>query len=118
MNISFEGVAQRVVTLAVDTTGTTQVEAGDLAALSASGTVKPCPVSTAPVGLVLGVRDGLAAVQVSGYMRVPCASALGVGCAALALDSTGKLDEADAGGRPGIVVDVDTAAGVCGVIFC
>lgn len=79
--------------------------------------MKVCPVSATPVGLVLGVKGDLAAVQVAGYMRLPCASDLAVGCALLALDSSGKLD-AGTTGRPGIVTDVDTAAGICGVIFC
>jgi len=88
-----------------------------LVSLAANNTVKVCPVSTTPVGLVLGVKGDLAAVQVAGYMRLPCASDLAVGCALLALDSSGKLD-AGTTGRPGIVTDVDTAAGICGVIFC
>ena len=113
MSISYEGVAEQVVTMKLDTTGTAAKE-GDLVSLAANNTVKVCPVSTTPVGLVLG---DLAAVQVAGYMRLPCASDLAVGCALLALDSSGKLD-AGTTGRPGIVTDVDTAAGICGVIFC
>ena len=106
MSISYEGVAEQVVTMKLDTTGTAAKE-GDLVSLAANNTVKVCPVSATPVGLV----------QVAGYMRLPCASDLAVGCALLALDSSGKLD-AGTTGRPGIVTDVDTAAGICGVIFC
>ena len=60
-----------------------------------------------------GVKDGLAAVQVAGYMRLPCAAALTVGYAQLALDSSSKL--AAGTGRGGLVVEVD--GGTCGVIF-
>ena len=116
MSISYEGVAEQVVTMKLDTTGTAAKE-GDLVSLAANNTVKVCPVSTTPMGLVLGVKGDLAAVQVAGYMHLPCASDLAVGCALLALDSSGKLD-AGTTGRPGIVTDVDTAAGICGVIFC
>ena len=112
MSISYEGVAEQVVTMKLDTTGTAAKE-GDLVSLAANNTVKVCPVSATPVGLVLGVKGDL----VAGYMRLPCASDLAVGCALLALDSSGKLD-AGTTGRPGIVTDVDTAAGICGVIFC
>ena len=77
MSISYEGVAEQVVTMKLDTTGTAAKE-GDLVSLAANNTV---------------------------------------GCALLALDSSGKLD-AGTTGRPGIVTDVDTAAGICGVIFC
>lgn len=80
MSISYEGVAEQVVTMKLDTTGTAAKE-GDLVSLAANNTVKVCPVSATPVGLVLGVKGDLAAVQVAGYMRLPCASDLAVGCA-------------------------------------
>ena len=54
MSISYEGVAEQVVTMKLDTTGTAAKE-GDLVSLAANNTVKVCPVSTTPVGLVLGV---------------------------------------------------------------
>lgn len=53
-------------------------------------------------------------MQVAGYMRLPCAAALTVGYAQLALDSSSKL--AAGTGRGGLVVEVD--GGTCGVIFC
>lgn len=46
-------------------------------------------------------------------MRLPCAAALTVGYAQLALDSSSKL--AAGTGRGGLVVEVD--GGTCGVIF-
>ena len=78
------------------------------------GTVKASPGSTAPAGVVVGVKDGLAAVEGAGYMRLPCAEALTVGYAQLALDSSSKL--AAGTGRGGLVGEVD--GGTCGVIFC
>ena len=115
MKLSFEGVAEQVVTLQVDTASSPMVEAGAAAALSANGTVKVCPVSTVPAGVIKGVKDGLASVQVAGYMRFPAASGLAVGYTQLALDASGKL--ASGSGRGGLVVDVDED-GTCGVIFC
>ncbi|MGI6255303.1 MAG: hypothetical protein ACOYJZ_06680 [Acutalibacter sp.] len=117
MKLSYEGVAEQVITLEVDTASNPAVTAGTMAAMSANGKVKACPVSTTPVGQVLRVEDGMAAVQVAGYLRVPCDGDMTVGYAQLALDSTGKL-AAGTTGRGGLVVDVDTDAGMCGVIFC
>ncbi len=117
MKLSYEGVAEQVITLEVDTASSPAVAAGTIAAMSANGKVKACPVSTTPVGLVLRVEDGMAAVQVAGYLRMPCDSDMAVGYAQLALDAEGKLAVGTTG-RGGLVVDVDTDAGVCGVIFC
>ena len=68
MKLSYEGVAEQVITLEVDTASSPAVAAGTIAAMSANGKVKACPVSTTPVGLVLRVEDGMAAVQVAGYL--------------------------------------------------
>ena len=114
MKVSYEGVAEQVATFQVDGASKPAVQVGTVVALSGNGTVKACPASTAPAGVVLGVKDGLAAVQVAGYMRLPCAAALTVGYAQLALDSSSKL--AAGTGRGGLVVEVD--GGTCGVIFC
>lgn len=114
MNVSFEGVAQQVATFEVDTSGAAKVAAGDAAALTQDGKIKPCPVSTAPIGVVLAVEGDVAAVQVAGYMRFPCADALTVGYAQLSLDASGEL--AAGSGRGGLVTDI--SGGTCGVIFC
>ena len=106
MKVSYEGVAEQVATFQVDGASNPAVQVGTVVALSGNGTV--------PAGVVLGVKDGLAAVQVAGYMRLPCAEALTVGYAQLALDSSSKL--AAGTGRGGLVVEVD--GGTCGVIFC
>ena len=98
MKVSYEGVAEQVATFQVDGSSNPAVQVGTVVALSGNGTVKACPASTAPAGVVLGVKDGLAAVQVAGYMRLPCAEALTVGYAQLALDSSSKL--AAGTGRP------------------
>lgn len=116
MKVSYEGVAEQVATFQVDGASNPAVQVGTVVALSGNGTVKACPASTAPAGVVLGVKDGLAAVQVAGYMRFSCDNDMAVGYAQLALDASGKL--AAGSGRGGLVVDVDTAAGTCGVIFC
>ena len=63
---------------------------------------------------VLAVEGDVAAVQVAGYMRFPCADALTVGYAQLSLDASGEL--AAGSGRGGLVTDI--SGGTCGVIFC
>ncbi len=113
--IPYEGVAEQVIALEVDAASEPVVEAGTMVALSGNGKVKACPASTAPIGVVQRVENGTAAVQVAGYMRLPCDADMAVGYALLALDSDGAL--AAGSGRGGIVVDVDADAKICGVIF-
>lgn len=69
MKVSYEGVAEQVATFQVDGASNPAVQVGTVVALSGNGTVKACPASTAPAGVVLGVKDGLAAVQVAGTGR-------------------------------------------------
>ena len=52
MKLAYEGVAEQVITLEVDTSSNPAVGAGTIAALSGNGKVKSCPVSTTPVGIV------------------------------------------------------------------
>ena len=117
MKVSYEGVAEQVATFQVDTTDTTMLTPGAAVALSGNGTVKACPASATPAGVVRSVENGMAAVQVAGYMRFPCAEAMTVGYAQLALDSSKKL-AAGSTGRGGLGTDVDGDTDTCGVIFC
>lgn len=115
MKVSFEGIGERVATFEAETQGSTAVVPGEAVTLSGSGKVCACAnAGDIPAGMALDVRDGYAAVQVAGYVKLPCASGLTVGWHSLAVDSTGKLAETS-GGRGALVTDVSD--GVCGVIL-
>ncbi len=115
MKVSFEGVGERVVTLEAETAGDGAVTPGALVKLTGNGRVGACSqAGDLPAGVALSVREGLAAVQTAGYMKLPCAAALTVGWHHLALDSDGKLAETE-GGRCALVMDVES--GVCGAIL-
>lgn len=113
MKVSFGGYGEKLATFEAET----GVAAGMPVQVSANGTVSPCGSGKAFCGVAVNARGGLAAVQLSGYAQLPYAgTAPAVGYAALSGDGTGKI-KTDAAGRSLLVVDVDTAAGLCGVIL-
>ncbi len=115
MKVSMEGMGEQVATFEAETEGAGAVTAGTAVKLSGSGKVCACTAEgDVPAGAALSVRNGYAAVQVAGYVKLPCAAGLAVGYQRLATDASGKLTAADAG-RGALVTDVEN--GVCGVIL-
>lgn len=115
MKVSFEGIGETVVTFEAEMEGKTAVTPGGAVVLSGNGKVCACTkAGEVPIGVALDARDGYAAVQVAGYVKLPCAAALTVGCQRVAMDSSVKLAAADTG-RECIVTDVEN--GECGVIL-
>ena len=115
MKVSFMGIGEQVATFEAVTDGDTAAKAGGIAVMSGNG--KVCAASKAgelPAGLVIDVRGDYAAVQIGGYMKLPCDTGLTVGYQHLVTDASGKVKSATSG-RPGLVVDVED--GVCGVIL-
>lgn len=113
MKVSFDGIGEKVITFEAQE----GVKEGTMVKLAAAGTVGACAAAgDVPVGVARQVRDGICAVQTEGYMKMPCTTDMTVGFGLLSGDKDKKL-VAGTSGRPGFVVDVDSAAGVCGVIF-
>lgn len=116
MKVSFEGIGEGVATFEAETTGAGAVVPGKAVTVSGNGKVSACTkAGDIPAGVALSVRGDFAAVQVSGYVKLPCDSSLPLGWQAVAMDSAGKLTAAGSGGRQLLVVDTD--GGECGVIL-
>ena len=75
MDINFTGYQENVLTFACDD----DVTAGDLVGMSTSGTVKKAAENSNFIGMCLSVRDGYAAVQLSGYAEAPKSATINVG---------------------------------------
>lgn len=115
MKVSFLGIGEQVATFEAVTSGATAVQVNAPAVMSGNGKISASSkAGELPAGMVTAVRGDFAAVQIGGYMKLPCDAALTVGYQHLVTDASGKLKSA-AAGRPGLVVDV--ADGVCGVIL-
>jgi len=113
MKVAFDGIQEKMVTFEV----AQNVQEGSLVKVSGAGSVASCAAEgDVPVGVAHQVRDGICAVQTQGYMKVPCAAGVAVGFGLFACDGNQKL-AGGTSGRPGFVLDVDDAAGVCGVLF-
>lgn len=105
MSVAFNGIEELVVTFRSG-----GVQAGQLVTLRENNTVTPAGQGVAPVGIVRNVRNGHAAVQVKGYMRLPYTGAApGLGWTALTCAGPASLKTAETAGsgRDCLVVNVD-----------
>ena len=104
MNVSFEEIGRLAVTFA--DSGCT---AGQVCKVSANGTVAPCAAGDKLCGLVEGVRNHHAAVQVAGFAAVSyTGTAPAVGYVNLCADGSGGVKAGT--GREYLVVSVDETA--------
>ncbi len=116
MKVSFEGIGETVATFEAETEGSAAVVPGKAVVVCGNGKVSACTTAGAvPAGVALSLRGGYAAVQVKGYVKLPCAAGMEIGFQAVAMDSDGKLAAASSGGREVLVTDV--ADGECGMIL-
>ncbi len=101
MNVNFNGYGENVVTFSADESIT---EAGVPVKMSADGTVAVCESGEAFCGVCVGVRNGYAAVQLSGYVTMNADSKIAVGYKSLAASSDGAV-AVNTAGREYLVVD-------------
>lgn len=76
MYTDFDGLSSEVATFNCNSSVT---EAGQLVKMVGSGTVGKCTSGDNPIGVTVNVRNGYAAVQVKGYIKVPHDGTLTVG---------------------------------------
>lgn len=113
MEISFEGIGQAAATFAAAQTQEKPLAVGHAVALTAAGTVGLGAAGAAPCGVILSLEeDGRAAVQVDGFAQVAYSgqTAPAVGWGALGVDGSGGVQAVTTGGRPCLIVSVDTGA--------
>lgn len=87
MNVNFNGFRENTATFIADSSLT---EPGVLVKMSGDATVAKCNANEAFCGVCVGLRGGYAAVQLSGYVRVPAAAKITAGYKKLAADNNGK----------------------------
>lgn len=111
MNINFSGYNENVVTFAVDSS---KVTMGTPVKMLSSGTVGACSDGDTMVGVAVNVRNGYAAVQLSGYIEMPTDEMFSVGYQNISAGNSNKVKSDDAG-REYLVVFA--AGGVVGFIL-
>ncbi|HHV31045.1 hypothetical protein [Caproiciproducens sp. LBM24188] len=113
MELSYNGFGESTATFAV----TDGVTAEMPVKMTANGTVGACAAGDKFCGVALNTRGGYAAVQLSGYVRLPytgTAPAIGYGNFSAAGENAIQIDAA---GRELLVLDVDETGKTCGVIL-
>ena len=111
MNVNFNGYGENVATFIANSALT---EAGVPVKISADGTVAKCASGDLFCGICLGVRDGYATVQLSGYVRVNTSAKLALGYTKIAAGASGKV----AANENGIaLLVVDSTATEAGIIL-
>ena len=110
MNVSFEEIGRMAVTFAQS-----GCEAGQVCKVSGSGTVAPCAAGEKFCGVVEGVRNGWAAVQVAGFAEVSISGAVELGYVNLCADGSGGVKAGQ--GREYLVVSVDENAGTAVIML-
>ncbi|WP_407383839.1 hypothetical protein [Ruminococcus sp.] len=106
MNIGFTGFRENVLTFEC----TSAVAAGDLVKMSASGKVTKVSANDAFIGKCVGVRDGYAAVQLSGYIEATKSGTVNVGYNKLAATASG-VKAAETGVDRLVIFSDDTTVG-------
>ncbi len=101
MNVNFNGYGENVLTFIADSSITA---AGVPVKISSDGTVAKCSADDVFCGVCVGLRDGYAAVQLSGYVRLPAGSKIAVGYKKLAAGANGTV-AVNNSGRELLVVD-------------
>lgn len=114
MEYSFSGFGENAATFAAES----GVTAGAPVKMSASGTVSACAAGDSFCGVALGVNNGCAAVQLSGYVRLPYDGTVPtVGWQNVSAAAGGKAQAGGTSGRSLLIVDVDEADKTFGVIL-
>ena len=106
MNVNFNGYGENVATFVADSSLTA---AGVPVKITAVG---KCSANDIFCGICVGLRDGYAAVQLSGYAKVDVTAKLTLGYSKLAAAASGKV-AANTNGRDILVIDsTTTSAGI------
>lgn len=110
MNVSFNGYNEGILTFEAED----GVTVGAPVEISENGKVKAA--ENVFFGICTGVRDGFAAVQLDGYIKVKYSGTLTHGYNKL-ISADGKVKADTTDGREILVVDLDAANNIAGIIL-
>ncbi len=109
MNVNFNGYGENIATFIANSTLT---ETGVPVKITADGTVSKCSANDSFCGICVAVRDGYAAVQLSGYVKVQTTAKLALGYTKLAAAAGGKVAAYDSGRALLVIDSTATEAGI------
>lgn len=94
MNVNFSGFNENVVTFEVSGSGVTM---GTPVKMASSHTVEMCNDNDNMIGVAVNVRNGYAAVQLSGYVEMPTDDEFEVGYQKISAGADSKVKNAQSG---------------------
>ena len=109
MNVNFNGAGENFLTFIADPSLN---ETGVPVKISGDGTVSKCAANDKFCGVCVGIRDGYAAVQISGYAVFKAASKITAGYKKLAAAGNGNVAVNENGRELLVVNSTATEAGV------
>ncbi len=112
MKTSFNGFNENVATFEA----ASGVAAGKVVGISTNGKVQAV-TSGDFCGVCKNVRGDIAAVQLTGYVRVPYTGSLSLGYQKISAAAGSKIAADSTNGREHLVIDIDSAASVAGIIL-
>lgn len=112
MKVCFTGLMEQEATFEA----AAGVAAGQPVKVTESGKVSSCAENDLPCGVAVSLRGGYAAVQLAGYVKLPYTGSVAVGYQKIAANGAGGVTVSDTG-RQLLVMDVDTASLVCGILL-
>ena len=110
MNVSFNGYDEGIVTFEA----ASGVTVGLPVMISANGKVSNA--TSAFCGVCKSLKNGYAAVQLDGYVRLPYTGSIAVGYKKLVVDD-GEIKVDTTNGREHLVIDVDSTTNTAGIIL-
>ena len=107
MNVDFKGYGENVATFIATST----VKEGDLVKISDNFTVAPCTANDEISGVCVGVSDGYAAVQLSGYVEVESNKKIALGCTSVAAASATQATSSTTARKYNVIYSTDSKVG-------
>lgn len=109
MSVNFKGYGENVVTFEAASGLTTT---GVPVKMSNDAQVGPCSANDVFCGVCVNLRDGYAAVQLSGYVVLPAAAKITAGYQKVAVNASGKVVANENGKEVLVVSSSATEAGI------
>ena len=107
MNVDFKGYGENVATfIATDT-----VNEGNLVKIVNNFTVAPCTANDEIAGICVGVSDGYAAVQLSGYVEIECNKRITLGYSSVAAASATQVTSSTTARKYNVIYSTDSKVG-------
>ena len=107
MNVDFKGYGENVATFIASSA----VKEGDLVKINNNFAVTPCTANDEISGVCVGVSDGYAAVQLSGYVEVESNKRINLGVSSVAAASATQATTSATARKYNVIYSTDTKVG-------